>query len=392
MRNAEPASQVEDGHTAGLRVLHVINSLVGSGGAEQGLVREITHFDSSVKSVVVRLFDGDDLEPTLTANHIKVISLGLSSSHAAWNWPEAVRRVRRIIHKFRPDVIQTSLFTGNLVGQLAAAGTGIPVLSTLTLTGDQRLHRQLQPGANTRKAALLRRLGAWVGRRSYVRYRAVSEDTARTNCGALRLDRSRIAVIPRGIDLSPFTPDRGRFGLPEGVPLLVNVGRNTAQKGQVFLIRAFRQVIESCPEAHLAIAGSEGDASRLIQQEIDALGLRNSVHLLGYRSDIGVLLASADLFLFTSLAEGLGTAVLEAMGAQLPIVAFDIPPLREICQASPSSRLVKVGDVKGLSSAALETLRSDVGPNHAFSTARFAIDVVAREVQELLLQVAGVLN
>ncbi|HVR32612.1 MAG TPA: glycosyltransferase, partial [Acidimicrobiia bacterium] len=198
-----------------MRVLHVINSLAGSGGAEQGLVREITHFDPSVVSLVVRLFENDDLEARLTSRGIDVVWLGLRSSASAWSWPEAARRVRRLIRSFRPDIVHTSLFTGNLVGQLAAMGTGVPVLSTLTLTGDERLHRELQPGADTRRAAVLRHIAARIGRQSHIRYRAISEDAAETNCKSMGIDRARVTVITRGVPMVSVEPDRSRFGIPE---------------------------------------------------------------------------------------------------------------------------------------------------------------------------------
>ncbi len=339
-----------------MRVLHVINSLAGSGGAEQGLVREITHFDPSVVNLVVRLFENDDLEARLTSHGVDVVWLGLRSSAAAWSWPEAARRVRRLIRSFRPDIVHTSLFTGNLVGQLAATGTGVPVLSTLTLTGDERLHRELQPGADTRRAAFLRRVAARIGRQSHVWYRAISEDAAETNCESMGIDRAHVTVIPRGVPMVSVEPDRSRFGLPETGPLIVNVGRQAAQKGQVLLLRAFRQIKDSEPDAHLAIAGREGDATRAIRQEIVTLGLEDSVDLLGYREDVDVLLASADLFMFSSLAEGLGTAVIEAMAAGVPVVAFDIPPVREATEGGRHAALVPSGNVEALARAGRSVL------------------------------------
>ena len=369
-----------------MKVLHVINSLSGSGGAEQGLVREITHFDPSVISLVARLFEAKDLEPRLTSHGIDVVSLGMATSKSAWTWPEAARQVRGLVRSFRPDIVHTSLFIGNLVGQLAAARRN-PVLSTLTLTGDERLLREYQPGANTRKAALLRAVAGRVGRRQNIRYRAITADTASTNVELMRIDPSRITVIPRGVPLVNAEPDRGRFGIPDGVPLVVNIARQAAQKGQRLLLQAFRKLRVSIPDAHLAIAGREAGATSAIRQEVVDLGLEGSVHLLGYRDDVPVLLASADLFIFSSLAEGLGTAVIEAMAAGVPVVAFDIPPVREVTDGGRHARLVPVGDVESLSAAGIRALSDRSAAQfeaQEWALERFSLRKIAADLQALM--------
>ena len=368
-----------------MRVLHVINSLSGSGGAEQGLVREITRFDDTVDSLVVRLFEADDLEAKLVARGVAVLALNLRSARSGRTWPEAARRVRRHIRAFGPDVIQTSLFIGNLVGQLAAAGTGIPVLSTLTLTGDDKLHKKLQPGAWKTRAATLRRLAALVGRGKHVWYRALTHDTAETNCTSMGIDKSRVTVIPRGVLVHRTAPDRARFGIPANVPLVVNVARIAAQKGQAHLLDAFRQIKNMVPNAHLAIAGRSGDASAAIQTKIAELHLADSVHLLGYRPDVYDLLNSADLFVFSSLAEGLGTAVLEALAVDLPVVAFDVPSIREVTDSGRYARLVPIGDTDQLASASLDILMGHETPSSsAWVSRNFSLDNVALSVQTAL--------
>jgi glycosyltransferase involved in cell wall biosynthesis len=371
-------------------VLHVVISLSGSGGAEQGLVREITHFDGSTEHLVLRLFEPDDLEPSLVSIGVRVEALGLASRSSSWTWPDAARRVRRYIRSFQPDIVQSTLFVGNLVGQLAAAGTSVPVLSTLTLTGDERLHKELQPGAGTWKAATLRRVAAFAGRRRHVWYRALTNDAARTNCGLMGLDRSRIFVIPRGVRVERVLPDRMRFGIPEGVPLVVNVARLAAQKGQQYLVRSFRRIKDQLPHAHLVIAGREGDAAVSVRAEISALGLEDSIHLLGYTADVPVLLASADLFLFSSLAEGLGTAVLEALAIDLPVVAFDIPPIREVTDQGRYARLTPVKDADRMAKASVEILNGRRGPrSSAWVRDQYAIEHIAHKVQNTLERVVA---
>src|SRR5690606_19621042 len=109
-----------------LRVAHVIDSLAGSGGAENRLVDEAVALAGRFDQIVVRLFEQDQLDERLADAGIEVVPLGFRAARAARTWPLAARRVRAILRPWRPDVVHTSLVTGNLVGQLAARGLGVP--------------------------------------------------------------------------------------------------------------------------------------------------------------------------------------------------------------------------------------------------------------------------
>lgn len=378
-----------------LRVLHVINGLGGTGGAENRLVEELLRFDQSVDQIVVRMYESDFLQARLEASGVPVVALGRVSGRGAWNWPRAAYDIGRLVGRFEPDVIHTSLFAANLAGQIAGLRTKIPVISTMTLTGDPALHRRFQPGAGTRRAATLRAMAAWVARHDGIWYRAVTEDTKQTNCLAMGFPTDRVRVIPRGIDIArgQTEPDRERFGLPSSVPLIVNVGRLTAQKGQVLLIEAFAQILKTIPDAHLAIAGEDQDAARAVRAAVTAHGLGERVHLLGFRSDAGVLMASGDVFVFSSLAEGLGTVVLEAMVAGLPVVSFDIPPVREVAGDSGWVDFAPIGDAQALADQAVAAWQRPDRATRAAEARRWVIDSfdvtgIARRLEEYLRSVA----
>jgi glycosyltransferase involved in cell wall biosynthesis len=381
--------------TTHVRILHVIDGLGGSGGAENRMVEEIVRFDPRTEQMMVRLYERDFLEAQLELRGIPVAALGLRGRRGAYNWPLAARRLRRVVAGFRPDVLHTSLFVSNLVGQLTGLTARIPVVSTMTLTGDPELHRRFQPGASTRRAALMRRIAAWVARHEGVWYRAITRDAMTTNCRAMRLPEARVRVIPRGVDMkrSRTTPDRRRFSIPDRVPLLVNVARQTAQKGHVLLLEAFRQVLEEEPEAHLAMAGEESDATPGITRAVERLGLKSRVHLLGFRPDADTLMASGDAFVFSSLAEGFGTVVLEALAAGSPVVAFDIPPIREVVGAAPAVSLVPTGDVAELARQAVRTLRTrnagQIEQAGRWVAERYDVQVIASRMEEYLRWVAS---
>ncbi len=343
-----------------MRVLHVIDSLAASGGAEQGLVREVTRFSPGIEQRVVTLYDRMELADEVREQGIPIDLIGLKEGSGSRSWPRAVTAVRRTAREFKPDVIQTSLFLGNIVGQLAGRSLRIPVVSNLVLSGDLESLRTFQPGASSRRAGLLRSIAGWAARSDVVRFRALTEEVKSSNAALLGVDDSRVTVIPRGVPRPLETPRRtlAELGLPEG-PLAVNVGRLAPQKGQIRLVQAFGEVRKQVPGAHLAIIGREGEASSQVATEIDRLGLGAAVTLVGHTTHVVDYLRSAHVFAFSSLMEGLGTAVLEAMAVGVPVVAYDIPPVREATADGRFATLIPVGDVAGLASALVAELSSE---------------------------------
>ena len=378
-----------------MRVLHVINSLSGSGGAEQGLVREITRFGPDVTQLVVRLYQPADLEPRLETAGIESICLGLDSGRSGWNWPAGIVALGRVVREFTPDVIHSSLASANLIAQRAGARAGVPVLSTFALSGDPNLMKLYQPGASSLRARMLRKVEQWSARRPHVRFRALTEDSKASHCAVSRLDPALVTVIPRGVPVAEGeVPSRAELGLPADVPVILNVGRQTAQKGHDDLVRAFAMVNATRP-SHLAILGREGDGTSALQQTIAECGVGERVTVIQYSDHPYHYYRNADVFAFPSRMEGLGTAVLEAMACGLPVVAYDIPPIREIGGEIRVATLVPQGDVDALAGEVLETLQDEENARSLADTAMrvvlddYSLDAVARRVQELLASTAG---
>ena len=371
----------------------MIDSLGGSGGAEHGLVREITRFPASTEQLVVCLYSKDALASQLHDVGIPTEFLHLDPASAGMNWVAGVSKLSGIVKRFQPDVMHSSLFMGNLVAQIAARRAGIPVLSTFTLSGDPKLLRSFQPNAASLKAGVLRRIAAVAARSDTVRFRALTGDARDTNAKLLGVAAGRSTVIHRGvpIDLLPSAPEsRSKLNLPEDAPIVLNIGRQTAQKGHGFLIEAFVKLRE-VTNAHLVICGREGDASTELIELIASNHLSDRVTVTGYTPDVHHYLAHADVFVFPSLMEGLGTAVLESMSAGVPVVAFDIPPVREISANGEHASLVRVGDIETL---ARETDQALIGnrANQAKSAQQYAhsthsVDVIAEQVHTRLLAI-----
>ena len=375
-----------------MRVLHVINSLGGGGGAEQGLVREITNFTPEIESRVVTLYEDDTLFPPLATKGVLARTLELDSSHSGWNWPLGIRRLREVIEHFEPDVVHSSLASANLIAQLATRRRGVPVLSTLTLSGDPALMKTLQPGAGTRRAALLRGVSARAARSSHVWFRALTEDSKATTCAAMGISESRVFVLPRGVPpIVETSATRSSLGLPQSARILLNVGRQTAQKGHKYLIEAFRRV-KSEIDTHLVILGQRGDGSRDLEDLIRLHDLEDSVTVVPFTPTPVDYYMTADVFVFTSLMEGLGTAVLEAMACGLPIVAFDIPPVREATRDGELAHLTPPGDLDAVATAVLKLIsgqaRDHVKEARTWVVENHSSSEIAHQLEGRLIELA----
>jgi glycosyltransferase involved in cell wall biosynthesis len=370
---------------ARLRVAHVIDSLAGSGGAENRLVDEVIALSDRFDQTVVRLFERDFLERRLADAGIPVVALGFAAESAGRTWLAASSSLTRVLGEIRPHVIHTSLFTGNLVGQMAGARLGVPVVSTFNRSGESDVLRSITPGVATWKARAMQAVARRVVRRGDVHYRAVGRYVRDTNCSSMHLPVEAATVIQRGIsvDLAAMggagNTGRSAFDLPDGVPLFVNAARLVPEKAQHLLVDAFAIVRSELPDARLAIAGAPGPAAARVTAAIERTGLDDTVSLLGFRADARALVAAADVFVFSSMSEGSPGAVVEALVLGTPVAAFGIAPVAELTEGDRHAWLAEPGDPASLADAMLAAWRA---PDRAVRTA--AAQAWARQTYSLV--------
>jgi len=282
-------------------------------------------------------------------------------------WPSIVSGVRQLLRRERPDLLHTSIFEADVVGRLAAIGTRVPVLCSLVNTSYAPI-RLSDPNIRAWRLRVVRTLDGVTARHLVDHFHAISQAVGDAAVRDLRIDRERITVIERGRDPERLgTPSparraaaRARLGVPPDVPLLVTVGRQEFQKGQWHPLEAMPKVLASHADARLLIAGREGNASLRLRGVAREAGMDGQVEFLGHREDVPEILAAADLFVFPSLYEGLGGALIEAMALGLPIVASDLPAIREVVEADRNAVLVPPGSPAHLAEA-INPLLADEG-------------------------------
>jgi glycosyltransferase involved in cell wall biosynthesis len=107
------------------------------------------------------------------------------------------------------------------------------------------------------------------------------------------------------------------------------------------------QVVRQRPDARLLLVG-EGPERGKIEDEIRQRGVEANVRLLGQRGDVARMLRAADLFLLTSISEGIPLTVIEAMAAALPVVATNVGGMTEVVEDEQTALLAPAGDAAGL--------------------------------------------
>jgi glycosyltransferase involved in cell wall biosynthesis len=164
----------------------------------------------------------------------------------------------------------------------------------------------------------------------------------------------RVAVVYNGVDLSTFDDrhaDRAsvrrevRVG-PDHL-VIIQVARLDALKDHATAIRTLQHVVRHRPDATLVLVG-EGPEEGLIRDEVRERGLESRVLFLGLRGDVARLLLAADLFLLTSISEGIPVTLIEAMGAARPVVATRVGGVGEVVEDGVTGLLAPAGDDEAL--------------------------------------------
>jgi glycosyltransferase involved in cell wall biosynthesis len=218
---------------------------------------------------------------------------------------------------------------------------------------------------------------------------AVSSGVADDLAKQTGLPRERIHVVynPVSAPKMQMFSDEGkdsRLARNGPGPLIVAMGRLVKQKGFSILLRAFA-LLRTEQVARLVILG-EGELRRSLEEEVQQLGLGCDVVLPGFVSDPFPLLRGADLFVLSSLWEGLPNGLIQAMACGTPVVATDCPSgPAEILGNGRWGRLVPVGDANALAVAMAATLADKSHPDVLSRAADFNLEQAVNGYLKLML-------
>jgi L-malate glycosyltransferase len=201
----------------------------------------------------------------------------------------------------------------------------------------------------------------------------------------------KVRVIHNGIDIEKFhasrTVDLFR-GVDHGKIIVIVGNMHTDVKGHPWLIASARAVTREFPSTRFVLVG-DGKQRASFEGQVKELGLEREFLFLGRRSDIPEILASCDIAVLPSRAEGLSNAVLEYMAARLPTIVSRVGGNAELVEDGVTGLVVPPEDSSALSAAMLKLLR-DPGmarqmgaAGHEFAIRSFSFERLVRDVDAL---------
>lgn len=269
-----------------------------------------------------------------------------------------IMRLTGFLRREQVDILHTHLAYANIIGALAGALAGVPVVATLHSIGTDPRHYH----------PLRFRLEKWA--LGHARGLILVADAVADAYAAILPDRN-MHIIPNPVepvaDLSPpgRTALRSELTGDPARPLLISVGRLSPPKGYYDLLQAFAALHQEIPAAYLIIAG-DGALFDELTGQIAALNLEKHARLLGARPDVPRLLAASDIYVSASHREGLPLATLEAMSAGLPVVTTSVGGVPEL--VAGRGVLLPPRRPEALT-AALIALLNDPARQHSLGTA-----------------------
>jgi glycosyltransferase involved in cell wall biosynthesis len=304
--------------------------------------------------------------------------------------PSAHSAVRAAIAELEPDIVHAH---GSRAAAFArAADPRARARAVYTLHG---IHVD-RAGSFARRAAFLTL--ERVLRPRTARFVTVCASDLEKGANLGVLDPARASVVHNGIAVPEGAREAGvlraELGIGPATPLALCVGRLHEQKDQATLLAAWHDVAAVVPTAVLALVGS-GQLESALRAQASELGLAESVRFVEPRPDLAPAYADADVFVLTSLWEGLPYVVLEAMSFGLPVVATSVDGIPEAVEDDVTGILVSPSRPDGVASA-LAALLADPARRRAMGEAgrtrvasQFGLDAMADALVAVYREVAG---
>ena len=319
--------------------LHLIESLSDFGGTPRMLLYLAAHNDRVANQLVFATYLPSPLLPAFEQYGATVVNFDTSS---LWHLVRHIVATARATHA---DVICTHFTRPLVAGFFASLRMGLPLIhnehsSTHYRTGlGHRLAQLCLPFADT--------------------VICNSHYTASTIANAYRIAPERLQVLHNPVEERQLTQAReqvrGQLKLGAGDLVIGHVGGMIATRDQGTLLKAFREIQTQHPNAHLVLIG-DGPLRGELVSLAGQLGISAAVHFIGYTAQVGDYLGAMDIYVNTTLDEGFGIAVVEAMLAGLPVVLANAGAHPELITDGVHGVFYPGGDDRRLAQKILELL------------------------------------
>jgi len=336
-----------------IKVAHIIARMI-TGGADENTLFTIEGL--SKEKYEIDLITGEEFDKDIlnkVKNHpfdiiqIKGLKWKLNFLHD----PIVLLKLIKLLKKKQYDIVHTHTTKAGILGRIAAYLSGVPVIV-------HGLHGSTFQAFNSGLLNWLLFLFERFTDRFTDAYISVSKVLSETYIEKGIGKKDNHYTVYSGMELSKFYHARDKInyqekhkelGINEGEFLIGNVARLETRKGHQFLLDAFKNVVgeQKYGQVKLLIIG-EGNKRKYLENYVKELNLGDKVIFTGYREDVEELMALMDIFVLTSLREGLPRVLVQAAAVGMPSVAFNVDGVPEIIKDNYNGFLVKVKDVKQL--------------------------------------------
>ncbi len=271
----------------------------------------------------------------------------------------ALFKLTRLMRRDRYHIVHTHSSKAGLLGRIAAKMAGVPLI-VHTVHG-WSFHDQMTP-RRRRFYVALEKIGWAMGDATIV---VAARDIEKGLAQGIGRSAADYHVIRSGIELDrfghpqrPSAQMRRELGVPPDALVVGSVTRLSPQKAPLDLVELFARVVQAHPETWFVVVG-DGPLRGEMERRLQAAGLTDRVILTGLRRDVPELMAAFDLFVLTSLWEGLPRVLPQAMATGLPVVCTAADGSTEIVRDGENGFLVFRGDVREMGDKACQLLASE---------------------------------
>lgn len=331
--HSNASADPKKGSVPKVAVLHLMNEVAES--SISSIVRDqIQLFESDRFEWHIGGLRGIDSGHPFDQGDVRVVDFSQASSRS-----ELQKQVRQYVRDHGIQIVHTHTPRSTVIGTLA-----LGMRRSAKLVATKHLHAVSGERHSWGWAfSLVDRVAIYFPDRIV----AVSNDVGRKIQGLPGIPADRVRVIQNAVHSDAFyvpqerEPCREELGIPLDVPVLGFAGRLAKQKRLDLLLEAFAVILKHHSDCRLLLAG-EGEDREQLEELADELGVSSQVIWAGFRRDVPRLLAASDIYVQSSVNEGLSLSLLQAMAAEVAIVATDVGGTREIVN-DDTGILVKPG-------------------------------------------------